>query len=467
MASRGAISGRRWLSFGLAALLGPLLVALLLDLTFSRGRITDWWVNTTYDSHPKMTVTLADRQLHRSLFIVDLHADTLMWRRDLLARSKIGHLDLPRLIEGNVAVQVFAVVTKVTVGTTRPSQSSEDDTCESADSTDGTVALRMFQLLPPRQWFDPEAAALGQAERLGDFVRISQARHDADPRQPFLKLILTAADLAHVIELRRAGQPVVGALLALEGVHWIGADGASSPRDSLQRLYDAGFRMLAPTHRFDNNLGASSTGCMPSIGLTRQGVAFVRAAEQQGMIVDMAHASDSSVLQAADRSDGPIVVSHTGVRRFCAKSHCSLDRTLGDAEIRAIARTGGVIGIGYWTRIVGVGTDHIAQSFQAAYDVMSNPAFLAEMRKEGRHFDPLEHLAFGSDFDGANSMPFDAAGLAALTSALRRRFDERALRLMAGGNACRVLATELPNGGPGAADRICGALTREEVATQR
>jgi len=442
-----------------------LLGALLLDLSFSRGRLTDWWVNSTYDSRPQQTLTAAERQVHRQLFIVDLHADTLMWHRDLLARSNVGHVDLPRLIEGNVAVQVFSVVTKVTVGTARRSQShGEDDGCESADGIDGTAALRMIQLLPPRQWFDAEAAALGQAERLREFVKRSQARHGADPRQPFLKLILTASDLEDAIALRLAGQPVVGAILALEGVHWVGGHGPSALRTSVRRLYDAGFRMVAPTHRFDNDLGASSTGCMPSTGLTRDGVAFLQAAERQGMIVDMAHSSDRAVLQAAGQSNGPVVVSHTGVRRFCAKSHCSLKRTLGDAEIRAVARTGGVVGIGYWTRIVGVGIDHIVQSFQAAYDVLSDPAFLAEMRQGGRHFEPLEHLAFGSDFDGATSTPFDAAGLGALTSALARQFDQRALRLIVGANACRTLARGLSAEGPEEARRICSALTPQEVA---
>ena len=49
---------------------------------------------------------------HQRLLVADLHADTLMWNRDLLEKGSWGHVDLPRLQEGNVAVQAFTVVTK-------------------------------------------------------------------------------------------------------------------------------------------------------------------------------------------------------------------------------------------------------------------------------------------------------------------------------------------------------------------
>src|ERR1700741_2898881 len=51
-------------------------------------------------------------ELHRKLLVVDLHADSLLWNRDLLERASRGHVDVPRLIEGNVALQAFTVVTK-------------------------------------------------------------------------------------------------------------------------------------------------------------------------------------------------------------------------------------------------------------------------------------------------------------------------------------------------------------------
>jgi membrane dipeptidase len=55
---------------------------------------------------------LLSKKQHTQLFIADMHADTLMWpSRDLLERHEFGHVDLPRLIEGNVALQAFTIVT--------------------------------------------------------------------------------------------------------------------------------------------------------------------------------------------------------------------------------------------------------------------------------------------------------------------------------------------------------------------
>jgi hypothetical protein len=53
------------------------------------------------------------RKLHKSLFIVDLHADSLLWDRDFLVKNSRGHSDIPRLIDGHVALQAFTIVTKV------------------------------------------------------------------------------------------------------------------------------------------------------------------------------------------------------------------------------------------------------------------------------------------------------------------------------------------------------------------
>ena len=55
------------------------------------------------------TLSQQSKQLHQSLFIADLHADSLLWNRNLTKKSNYGHVDVPRLIEGNVGLQVFSV----------------------------------------------------------------------------------------------------------------------------------------------------------------------------------------------------------------------------------------------------------------------------------------------------------------------------------------------------------------------
>ena len=67
-------------------------------------------MNITRD-HVRYEISPAAQALHNDMFIADLHADTLLWKRNLLERSAVGHVDLPRLQAGNVALQVFAAVT--------------------------------------------------------------------------------------------------------------------------------------------------------------------------------------------------------------------------------------------------------------------------------------------------------------------------------------------------------------------
>jgi hypothetical protein len=62
---------------------------------------------------PPYTVSPAASTLHTSLFVADLHADSLLWDRDLLVYDTVGQVDVPRLIKGNVGLQVFSVVTRV------------------------------------------------------------------------------------------------------------------------------------------------------------------------------------------------------------------------------------------------------------------------------------------------------------------------------------------------------------------
>ena len=122
----------------------------------------------------------------------------------------------------------------------------------------------------------------------------------------------------------------------------------------------------------------------------------------------------------------PVVVSHTGVKGTCDNA-----RNLSDAHLRGVARTGGVIGIGFWeTAVCGTRTrDAIARAIRHAV-------------ARGRH---RARRASGSDFDGAVATPFDAAGLASLTEALLAEgFGDTDIARIMGANAIRVLEEALP-----------------------
>ena len=78
--------------------------------------------------------------LHQSLWIADLHADSLLWQRNLSRDSRRGHVDFPRLQRGNVALQAFSVVTKT------PRKMNIE---RNGSDTDNITALVVAQGLPP------------------------------------------------------------------------------------------------------------------------------------------------------------------------------------------------------------------------------------------------------------------------------------------------------------------------------
>jgi microsomal dipeptidase-like Zn-dependent dipeptidase len=181
--------------------------------------------------------------------------------------------------------------------------------------------------------------------------------------------------------------------------------------------------MIAPVHFFDTAFAGSAHG-MGKGGLTAAGRALVAGLERRSMVLDLAHASPRTLDDALALARRGVVVSHTGV-----KGTCDNPRNLSDAHLRAVARTGGVVGIGFWeTAVCGRGPGAIARAVRHAATVAG-----------------IDHVALGSDFDGAVSTPFDAAGLPALTEALLAEgfADDDVARIM-GANAIRVLQAGLP-----------------------
>ena len=354
------------------------------------------------------------RSLHRRLFVADLHADSLLWDRDLLEKSARGHVDVPRLVEGGVALQAFTIVTKVPRGANYGV--TEGD-------TDNITPLVVAERWPARTWGSLTERALHQARKLEDAAARSGGR---------LVIIKSAGDLARFAEERaRAGGDGraveagrangggrVAALLGVEGAHALDGEVAN-----LDRLFEAGVRMMAPVHFFDNEWGGSAHGARKG-GLTEKGRELVRRMEAKGVVVDLAHASAATIDDVLAAATRPVVVSHTGVR-----GSCDNERNIDDERVRRIAATGGVVGIGFWeTATCGTDAAAIARAIRYAANLVG-----------------ARHVALGSDFDGAVTTPFDATGLAQLTDALLAEgFDDEEIGLIMGGNVLRVLAETLP-----------------------
>jgi microsomal dipeptidase-like Zn-dependent dipeptidase len=350
--------------------------------------------------HEPYGVSAEAQENHKHLIVADLHSDTLLWARDPLERASRGHVDVPRLVDGNVAIQVFAAVTKVP-----PHLNYDRNTGE----RDQITQLVMLQRWPVATWSSLYQRALYIAGRLD---RAAAAAPDK------LHVIRDQADLDMVLKARASGRQMVGGLLATEGLHPLEGDLAN-----IQRLYDAGYRMMGLLHFFDNELGGSLHGVSHG-GLTDFGKQAVGELERLGIIVDLAHSSPAVVDDVLAMAAKPVIVSHTGV-----KGTCDSARNLDDARMKRIAATGGLIGIGYWDGAVcDPSPASIVKAIRYAVDLVG-----------------AEHVALGSDYDGGTTVAFDTSEIAVLTGEMRKAgFSEEEIAGVMGGNVVRLLRRMLP-----------------------
>jgi membrane dipeptidase len=348
-----------------------------------------------YHASPRATAIAA------RIPIVDWHADTLLWSRDLNQRGSRGHVDIPRLIEGHVAIQAFTIVTRVPLGFNfRQTRAAAPDLVS---------LIAVADLWPRDTWTSLAERALYQA---GKFQRAAAASGGR------MTVLRTRDDLTQYLERRRTNPALTAGFLGIEG-----AQALEGRLENLDHLFDAGIRMVSPSHFFDTSVGGSSAGETKG-GLTGFGRQVVRRMEAKGMIVDVAHASEQTIDDVLAMATKPVVSSHTGV-----KATCDSPRNLSDRHLRGIAKTGGVIGIAYFAPAVcGEDAAAIARAIRHAVAIAG-----------------IEHVALGSDFDGAITEPFDTTGLPLLFDALMNAgLSENDIAAVAGGNALRVLGQALP-----------------------
>jgi microsomal dipeptidase-like Zn-dependent dipeptidase len=342
-------------------------------------------------------------ELHSRLFVADFHCDALMWNRDILERGWHGHVDLPRLVEGNVALQVFSAVTQIPL---IPRQTGN------SDRTDGMTLIAVAQRWPRPTWSSLSERALHQAKKLHDFAAKPDGGGDR------LTVVKSAAELDRFVEQRNTRPDTVAGILLLEGSHALEGD-----IENLDRFYEAGYRIMGLVHLFDNEVGGSTHGISRG-GLTEFGRRVVRRMDEMSMTVDLAHASTRLIVDALETAARPVVVTHTGVL-----GTCDTPRNLADDDVRRIAEAGGVIGIGFWkTAVCGTDTGAIVRAIHYVADLVG-----------------VDHVALGSDFDGAVKTPFDASGLSHLTGSLiEDGFSRDEIGRIMGGNALRLLRATLP-----------------------
>ncbi len=351
------------------------------------------------DGKPLPQVSARAQALHQTLTIVDLHSDSLLWSRNFLDRAERGHMDLPRLEDGHVALQILASTTKSPKGQNYDANSGD---------TDNITSLVIAQLQPFRTWTSLLERSLWHAEKLHRAVAASSGK---------LRAVTAPENIDALLASRRGKMPPVGAMLSIEGLH-----GLEGKLANLDKLYTAGFRMAGLTHFFDNDLAGSMHGLKKG-GLTPLGRQVVETMEAKGMIVDIAHCSSACVADILKIARRPVVSSHGGVQ-----ATCKVNRNLSDAQIRGVAATGGLVGIGYWDAAV----------------CDTSPASIAKAMKHVRDLVGIQYVALGSDYDGATTVRFDTSKLAQVTQALiDAGFSDDEIRAAMGGNAIRVLKAGL------------------------
>jgi microsomal dipeptidase-like Zn-dependent dipeptidase len=351
---------------------------------------------------PHQPYAVSDRaaELHKSLFVADLHSDSLLWGRDLTKRADIGHMDLPRLQDGNVALQVFSATTKSPTG---QNYDSND-----ASASDTVTRLAVATLWPPRTWRSIFERAVYQLQKL----------HDLSGRSE-LMVVTSKQGMQELIALRANGEKVIGSIYLIEGAHPL-----EGSIENLDVLFDQGLRIAGLTHFFDNELGGSLHGISRE-GLNAFGRSVVKRANELGLIIDVAHASPQMVEDVLELSDSPVVLSHGGV-----KGSCDSARNLDDELMQRIAGHGGLVGIGYWDGAVcDPSPAGVVRALRYAIDLLG-----------------ISQVALGSDYDGATAVLFDVGELPVLTQEmLQAGFTESEIRAVMGENIKRFMLDNLPD----------------------
>ena len=328
--------------------------------------------------------------------VIDGHNDALLRVRrhggSLLERSEAGHLDLPRAREAGLAAGFFAVFV--------PGE----------DRIDWRALGPPPYELPLAPPVDPERAAL-EAAAMADLLAGS------------LDVVRTAEELERCVAGRR-----LGAILHLEGAEPIEPD-----LSNLEGWYAGGLRSIGLVWSRPNAFASGAPFRYPGSadagpGLTRAGRALVDACGRLGIALDVSHLNTRGLRGVLRRARGPVVASHSNAHAVCPAS-----RNLTDAELRAIAATGGVIGITF--SVAMLRPDGGLDTRTPLADVVRHVDHVAD--KAG-----IDHVAVGSDFDGA-AIPDeigDVTGLPRVLEALRAAgYGDDDLRKIAHGNWLRVL----------------------------
>jgi membrane dipeptidase len=308
-----------------------------------------------------MNQTILD--LHKRATVVDAHIDTLLdimvpparpakfpTPRKFGERSTKGHVDLPRLLEGGVDLQVFAA------------------------------------------YIQPEykiERALHRVIQLIDLFHQTVSMH-----QDKLSLFTKVTD---VYEAEKGGK--IAAMLSIEGGEAVEAD-----LGILRMLHRLGVRAMTLTWNERNQIADGAAEGRTKGGLTNFGVELVSEMNRIGMVIDVSHISDAGFFDVIETSNAPIIASHSNCRALCNHR-----RNMTDEMIRRLAEKDGVMGMNFAPAFVDVNKEKV--TLERVLDHVDHVVKMVGVDHVGlgSDFDGIESTPKG--LEDVTTMPYFTEGL--------------------------------------------------------
>ena len=355
-------------------------------------------------------------EVHERAIVVDAHNDiteaVVYGKYDFAARHEGTDTDLPRMREGGLDAELFAIWIN-------PDR------------------------VPRERWFqEAEHELVTARERLGNITGMALARTAKDVRD-------------------NAARNVTSVLFGVEGGYMLAPGSSDEMLAHLRRFAGLGVRYLTLTHSLQSPLGGSSGDESDVQGMTDFGYRAIEEMQRLGIVVDLSHVSDPLFWDAIRVAKKPVIASHSSARTIA-----NVPRNMTDAMLKAVGKNGGAVCVNFYPGFLDART--YAEVRHAADELKKqDPKFdslsIGEQRKAilrypihnvdlGAVADHLQHVAaiagidhvcLGSDYDGIPLTPRgleDVSKLPNLTAELLRRgMSEADVTKVLGGNLLRVL----------------------------
>jgi membrane dipeptidase len=359
------------------------------------------------------------KKLHSKALVCDLHSDTILKLKKgdyvFSEKNSTGYIDIPRLKEGGVDLQVFAV------------------------------------------WVSPDFLPDSAAREAFNLIDLFYQQLEKYPED-----IELAKNISNFKKINKKGK--IACVLGLEGGHSIEGNIAL-----LRTFYRLGVRYMTLTWENSNPIASSAADTSTQKGgLTELGKEVIKEMNRLGMIIDISHLSEQAFWEVMELSKAPVIASHS-----CVKAICNHYRNLTDEQIKAIAKSGGVIGINFFSgyldddfrkasdsiyKEIQIKSEELKERFKGDDKKIEEETELlyqnakfpppTSLSKLVDHIDYIvklvgpDYVALGSDFDGIPAIPLeikDASGLPTITQELLNRgYKDKDIKKILGENFLRV-----------------------------